>query len=90
MACHGVNSLADRQAGVAMLAESFSQYRQAGARSNLTFLLGLLSEACSAAGQSTAAVEALDEAMELAETIGEHFWDARLARQRRRLTAAAQ
>jgi len=90
MACHGVNSHADRRAGVAMLAESLTQYRQAGAQSNLTFLLGLLSEACSAAGQSTAAVEALDEAMELADAIGEHFWDARLARQRHRLATAAQ
>ncbi|MET0965336.1 MAG: BTAD domain-containing putative transcriptional regulator [Nakamurella sp.] len=85
MACHGVNSLADRRAGVVMLAESLTQYRQAGARSNLTLFLGLLSEARFAAGQSTAAVEALGEALEISQTIGERFWDARLVRQKHRL-----
>jgi len=68
------------QEGVALVKENLGYWRAVGAESFVTYFLGKLAEAHHRAGDNVAALDLLDEAIELGAKIGEHCHDAELYR----------
>ena len=83
--CAVRNGQGDR--GLALLTEATDTLRAMQSLAWLPYLLGLLSDARIKAGQSSEAMEAVEEAISLVETTGERFYSAELHRLRGELLA---
>jgi predicted ATPase len=73
--------------GLTLMREGLANLRAVSSEIYLTQLLALLADQLAKAGQMQEAVDALNEAMQVAEKNGEHFWDAELYRLRGELLA---
>lgn len=74
-------------AGFAEASEALAQWEQTGARMLRSYFLGLLGEAQRTAGKPQPALDIIDQALILSQSIGEHFYDAELHRLRGELLA---
>jgi len=79
----------EREQGISLAKEHLGYWRAAGAGSMIPYFLGQLGEAHHLAGDHSAAVALLNEAVEVAETTGEHCHDAELHRVRGQAILAA-
>ena len=70
----------ERDRGFTLLIEATGTLRTIGSLAFLPYLLGLLSDARHKAGQHLEAMNAVNEAIAVAETTGQHFYDAELHR----------
>ena len=68
--------------GIARIRRGLDVYRLAGAALGTPTFLAILADACGRAGRIEEGLAALDEAMQLAERTGLHYWDAELHRVR--------
>jgi predicted ATPase len=75
--------------GLALLTEATNALRAMQSSAWLPYLLGLLSDARIKAGQSSDAMETVEEAISIGETTGERFYSAELHRLRGELLARA-
>ena len=75
----------DLQAGISLLRSGSSAYSATGAQSRISYHTALLAKACQIAGQVEEAAVHLDNALQLAEAIGERWFTAELYRHKGRL-----
>jgi tetratricopeptide (TPR) repeat protein len=68
--------------GLTLMREGLANLRAVSSEIYLTQLLALLADQLGKAGQTQDALAALNEAMQVAEKNGEHFWDSELYRVR--------
>ncbi|MGL5080171.1 MAG: AAA family ATPase [Microcoleaceae cyanobacterium] len=68
------------EAGIAQLRQGIADHRATGARISQTYFLGLLAQAYARAGQVTAGLAVLEEALQAVENTYERFWEAELYR----------
>jgi predicted ATPase len=66
--------------GMSLLRSGSNEYRATGAQTRLSYHAGLLAKACDIAGQVDEAVGHLDDALQLAEAVGERWFMAELYR----------
>jgi predicted ATPase len=81
---HG-RSLADQgrpDEGIGQMRRGLADWQAAGTVSHRPFHLALLAEALAARGRTQEALDALDEALAVATSSGERFWEAELHRLR--------
>jgi predicted ATPase len=77
-------------AGIEHMESGIAARRAEGGVSLLTYLLALLAEAYGRAGRRDKALSHIDEALQLAQTSGERFWEAELHRIQGELLLAAE
>jgi class 3 adenylate cyclase/predicted ATPase len=75
----------DLQAGISLLRSGSSAYVATGAQSRISYHTALLAKACEIAGQVEEALVHLDNSLQLADAIGEHWFMAELYRHKGRL-----
>jgi predicted ATPase len=66
--------------GISLLRSGLAAYRASGAELLMPHHLTLIAKACSIAGQTDAALTALDDALRIVERTGEHWFTAELSR----------
>ncbi len=72
----------DTAEGIAWIEDGIRDYRATGSVLTLTYYLGLKAEALYLAGRTSEALEAINEAVAVAQKTGERFWRAELHRLR--------
>jgi predicted ATPase len=72
--------------GIAQLQEGVADFKSAGTKNLLPYLLALLAEAYGKVGRAGAGLNVLAEALTQEEKTGEHFYEAELCRLRGELT----
>lgn len=81
--CRAVNG--DVPQGLALARQAIASMQAIQSRHLMTFLMGLLADACLSAGYEAEAMQAVEEAIAMANATGEHFYDAELLRLRGKL-----
>jgi predicted ATPase len=77
----------DLERGTALAAEAVATMQAIHSRHFLPYLLGLLADVHSIAGNEGEALKAIQDGLAVAESTGEHFYDAELLRLRGKILA---
>ena len=75
----------DLSAGISLLRSGSSAYSATGARTRIPYHIALLAKACEIAGQGEEALFLLDDALQIAERIGECWFESELYRHKGQL-----
>src|SRR6202043_983148 len=71
--------------GLSLLRSGSSAYRATGAETRISYHIGLLARGCDIAGQVNEALSLLDDAVQIAERIGERWFASELYRHKGQL-----